>query len=86
MKKVKSAIGRDELDDGVCVFEKVMDYKITSPQLVTKYNLKSTLYNLLPSSRKKISSRSDSDTKDISCRQTKYVFILLPHNVYVTLN
>jgi len=26
---VKSAIGRDGLDDGVCVFEKVMDYKIT---------------------------------------------------------
>jgi len=27
--KVKSAIGRDGLGDGVCVFEKVIDYKIT---------------------------------------------------------
>lgn len=26
---MKSAIGRDGLDDGVCVFEKVIDYKIT---------------------------------------------------------
>jgi len=26
---VKSALGKDGLDDGVCVFEKVIDYKIT---------------------------------------------------------
>jgi len=29
IKQVKSAIGRDGLDDGVCVFEKVIDHRIT---------------------------------------------------------
>jgi len=29
IKRVNSAIGRDGLDDGVCVFEKVINHRIT---------------------------------------------------------
>jgi len=83
IKKVKSAIGRDGLDDGVCVFEKVIDYKITledieeeddevvSPISNKKTTFKSTLYNVLRSIRRKIRNSSDSDTRAISYGQNK---------------
>jgi len=34
---VKSTIGRDGLDNGVCVFEKMIDYKITLENIEEKY-------------------------------------------------
>jgi len=84
IKKVKSAIGRDGLDDGVCVFEKVIDHQITledieeedddevvSPNTAKKSTFKSTFYNVLCSIRRKIRNSSDSDTKAISYRQNK---------------
>jgi len=82
IKKVKSAIGRDGLDDGVCVFEKVIDHRITLEDIEEEDNdevisqisnkkttFKSTFCNLLQSIRKKIRSSSDSDTKPTSYRQ-----------------
>jgi len=83
IKRVKSAIGRDGLDDGVCVFEKVIDYKITledieeedievvSPISNKKTTFKSKLYNVLHGIRRKIRNSSDKDTKAISYRQNK---------------
>jgi len=84
IKKVKSAIGRDGLDDGVCVFEKVIDHCITledieeedddevvSPISNKKTTFKSTLYNILRSIRRGIRNNSDRDTKAISYRQNK---------------
>jgi len=82
-QKVKSAIGRDGLDDGVCVFEKVIDHKITledieeeddevvSPISNQKTTFKSTFYNVLGNIRRKIRNSSDSDTNAISYRQKK---------------
>jgi len=79
IKRVKSAIGKDGLDDGVCVFEKVIDYLITlknieeedddevvSPTSNKKATFKSALYNVLHSIRRKLRNSSDSDTKAIS--------------------
>jgi len=84
IKKVKSAVGRDGLDDGVCVFEKVIDYKITledieeeddyevvSPISNKKTTFKSTLSNVISSIRRRIRNSSDSDTKVISYEQNK---------------
>jgi len=75
VQKVKSAIGRDGLDDGVCVFEKVIDHRITLKDIEEEDNdevfsqisnkkttSKSTFCNLLQSIRKKIRSSSDSDS------------------------
>jgi len=82
-KKVKSAIGRDGLDDGVCVFEKVIDHRITLEDIKEedeevvfpisnkKATFRSTFYNGLRSIRRKIRSSSDSDTNTISYRQNK---------------
>jgi len=84
IKQVKSAIGRDGLDDGVCVFEKVIDYKITLEDIEEedddddevvfpisnkKTTFKSTFYNVLRSIRRKIRNSSDSDTKSISYKK-----------------
>jgi len=80
IKNVKSAIGRDGLDDGVCVFEKVVDYKITledieeEDEVVSlisskKTAFKSTFSNVLQSIKKKIRNSSDSDTKSMSYKQ-----------------
>jgi len=84
IKKVKSAIGRDGLEDGVCVFEKVIDHRITledieeedddevvSPISNKKTTFKSKFSNVLRSIRRKIRNSSDSDTKAISYRQNK---------------
>jgi len=84
IQKVKSAIGRDGLDDGVCVFEKVIDHSITLEDIEEedddevvfpisnkKATFKSTFYNVLCSIRRKIRNSSDSDTKAISYRQNK---------------
>jgi len=84
IKKVKSAIGTDGLDDGVCVFEKVINHQVTledieeedddevvSPISNKKTTFKSTLYNVLSSIRRRIRNSSDSDTKAISYRQNK---------------
>jgi len=85
INNVKSAIGRDGLDDGVCVFEKVIDHRITledieeeddddevvSPISNKKTTFKSTFSNVLQSIRKKIRNSSDSDTKSLSYRQNK---------------
>jgi len=59
IKQVKSAIGTDGLDDGVCVFEKVMDHQITLEDIEEEYydevvfpisnkktTFRSTFYNL----------------------------------------
>jgi len=84
IKKVKSAIGRDGLDDGVCVFEKVIDHcitledieeedddKVVCPISNKKTTFKSSFYNVLRSLIRKIRNSSDSDTKAISYRQNK---------------
>jgi len=67
---VKGAIGRDGLDNGVCVFKNVIDHRITledieeeddevvSPIGKKNTTFKSTFYNLLRSIRKKIGSSS----------------------------
>jgi len=66
IKRVKSAIGRDGSDDGVYVFETVIDYNITledieeeDDEVVSsisnkKTTFKSTLNNVLHSIRKRI--------------------------------
>jgi len=81
IKNVKSAIGRDGLDDGVCMFEKVIGYKITLEDIEEeddkvvslisskKTAFKSTFSNVLQSIKKKIRNSSDSDSKSMSYKQ-----------------
>jgi len=84
MKKVENTIGRDGLNYGVYVFEKVIDHLKTLEdikeeeydEVVSSISNKKTtskfiLYYVLHSIITKLKNSSDSDTKAISYRQNK---------------